>query len=67
MNVEMWLNPANNGISAQLVSDGITVYMPGLGEQACGENVGKDTRNLPNCWICFGLVDIENFKGARKS
>lgn len=38
MNVEMWLNPANQRNIAQLVSDGITVYMPGLGEQACGEN-----------------------------
>ncbi|MDT9086495.1 flavoprotein, partial [Escherichia coli] len=38
MNVEMWLNPANQRNIAQLVSDGITVYMPGLGEQACREN-----------------------------
>lgn len=38
MNVEMWLNPANQRNIAQLVSDGITVYMPGSGEQACGEN-----------------------------
>ena len=37
MNVEMWNNPANLRNIAQLASDGITVFYPNSGEQACGE------------------------------
>ena len=37
MNVEMWRNPANQRNIAQLLSDGITVFPPADGEQACGE------------------------------
>ena len=37
MNVEMWNNPANLRNIEQLVSDGITVFYPNNGEQACGE------------------------------
>ena len=37
MNVEMWNNPANLRNIEQLVSDGITVFDPNSGEQACGE------------------------------
>ena len=37
MNVEMWSNPANLRNIEQLVSDGITVFDPNSGEQACGE------------------------------
>ena len=37
MNVEMWNNPANLRNIEQLVSDGITVFYPTNGEQACGE------------------------------
>ena len=37
MNVEMWNNPANLRNIEQLVSDGITVFYPNSGEQACGE------------------------------
>ncbi|WP_373745974.1 bifunctional phosphopantothenoylcysteine decarboxylase/phosphopantothenate--cysteine ligase CoaBC [Neisseria dentiae] len=42
MNVEMWFNPANQRNIAQLLSDGITVFQPAEGEQACGETgVGR--------------------------
>lgn len=42
MNVEMWFNPANQRNIRQLVSDGITVFQPDNGEQACGETgVGR--------------------------
>ncbi|WP_373741485.1 bifunctional phosphopantothenoylcysteine decarboxylase/phosphopantothenate--cysteine ligase CoaBC [Neisseria sp.] len=42
MNVEMWFNPANQRNIAQLVSDGISVFQPASGEQACGEiGVGR--------------------------
>ena len=37
MNVEMWFNPANQRNIQQLRSDGITVFQPNSGEQACGE------------------------------
>lgn len=37
MNVEMWNNPANLRNIEQLRSDGITVFQPAHGEQACGE------------------------------
>ncbi|QEY23426.1 bifunctional phosphopantothenoylcysteine decarboxylase/phosphopantothenate--cysteine ligase CoaBC [Neisseria animalis] len=38
MNVEMWHNPANLRNIAQLCADGITVFQPANGEQACGES-----------------------------
>ncbi|ASK28362.1 bifunctional phosphopantothenoylcysteine decarboxylase/phosphopantothenate--cysteine ligase CoaBC [Neisseria chenwenguii] len=42
MNVEMWHNPANQRNIKQLISDGITVFQPASGEQACGETgVGR--------------------------
>lgn len=42
MNVEMWFNPANQRNIARLISDGITVFQPASGEQACGETgVGR--------------------------
>ena len=42
MNVEMWFNPANQRNIAQLLADGITVFQPAEGEQACGETgVGR--------------------------
>lgn len=37
MNVEMWFNPANQRNIRQLISDGIIVFQPNNGEQACGE------------------------------
>lgn len=37
MNVEMWFNPANQRNIRQLQADGITIFQPTEGEQACGE------------------------------
>ncbi|MDO4434442.1 MAG: bifunctional phosphopantothenoylcysteine decarboxylase/phosphopantothenate--cysteine ligase CoaBC [Alysiella sp.] len=37
MNVAMWRNPANQRNIAQLQTDGIHIFMPHYGEQACGE------------------------------
>ena len=58
MNVEMWFNPANQRNIRQLVSDGITVFQPDNGEQACGETVvGRMPEAaeladwLPDLWI----------------
>ena len=52
MNVEMWFNPANQRNIRQLISDGITVFQPNSGEQACGEvGVGR----MPEA---FELADL---------
>lgn len=52
MNVEMWFNPANQRNITQLVSDGITIFPPASGEQACGETgVGR----MPEA---FELADL---------
>jgi phosphopantothenoylcysteine decarboxylase/phosphopantothenate--cysteine ligase len=37
MNVEMWQNPATQRNVAQVKADGISIFGPGAGEQACGE------------------------------
>ena len=37
MNVEMWQNPATQRNVATLRADGIRIFGPGAGEQACGE------------------------------
>jgi phosphopantothenoylcysteine decarboxylase/phosphopantothenate--cysteine ligase len=37
MNVEMWENPATARNARQLRADGISIFGPGTGEQACGE------------------------------
>ena len=42
MNVEMWFNPANQRNIAQLRQDGVHIFEPASGEQACGEvGVGR--------------------------
>jgi phosphopantothenoylcysteine decarboxylase/phosphopantothenate--cysteine ligase len=37
MNVEMWEHPATQRNVAQLIDDGVSVFGPAAGEQACGE------------------------------
>ncbi|MES2150370.1 MAG: bifunctional phosphopantothenoylcysteine decarboxylase/phosphopantothenate--cysteine ligase CoaBC [Pseudomonadota bacterium] len=37
MNVEMWQNPATQRNAAQLRADGLRIFGPAAGEQACGE------------------------------
>jgi phosphopantothenoylcysteine decarboxylase/phosphopantothenate--cysteine ligase len=37
MNVEMWQNPATARNAAQLRADGVCIFGPAAGEQACGE------------------------------
>jgi phosphopantothenoylcysteine decarboxylase/phosphopantothenate--cysteine ligase len=37
MNVEMWQNPATQRNVARLVDDGVRIFGPAAGEQACGE------------------------------
>lgn len=37
MNVEMWENPATQRNVAQLIADGVRLFGPAAGEQACGE------------------------------
>ncbi|HEX4856918.1 MAG TPA: bifunctional phosphopantothenoylcysteine decarboxylase/phosphopantothenate--cysteine ligase CoaBC [Limnobacter sp.] len=54
MNVEMWNNPATQRNIAQLYADGIHVFGPAAGEQACGE-VGSG-RMLEPFEIVFQLA-----------
>jgi phosphopantothenoylcysteine decarboxylase/phosphopantothenate--cysteine ligase len=37
MNVEMWQNPATQRNAAQLREDGVVIFGPAAGQQACGE------------------------------
>lgn len=37
MNRQMWAHPATQRNRAQLIADGVAVFGPGTGEQACGE------------------------------
>jgi phosphopantothenoylcysteine decarboxylase/phosphopantothenate--cysteine ligase len=37
MNMQMWQHPATQRNMAQLIEDGVGVFGPGSGEQACGE------------------------------
>ena len=37
MNVEMWQNPATQRNARQLEEDGIVIFGPAAGDQACGE------------------------------
>ncbi len=62
MNVEMWFNSANLRNIAQLQADGITVFPPASGEQACGEvGVGRMPEAaeladlLPDLWTSKSL------------
>ena len=62
MNVEMWWNPANQRNIAQLQADGVTVFQPNVGEQACGEvGVGRMLEAaelvelLPDIWVTKSL------------
>ncbi len=62
MNVEMWFNPANLRNITQLQADGITVFQPANGEQACGEvGVGRMPEAaeladlLPDLWTTKSL------------
>lgn len=63
MNVEMWHNPANLRNIKQLQQDGITVFMPAEGEQACGESgIGRLPEAaeladlLPDAWSAKPLA-----------
>ena len=37
MNAEMWQNPATQRNVLQVIADGVKIFGPGVGEQACGE------------------------------
>lgn len=56
MNVHMWQNPANQRNIAQLHADGITLFGPASGVQACGEE--GDGRMLEAAQLADLLPDI---------
>ena len=62
MNVEMWFNPANQRNIAQLAADGVIIFQPNDGEQACGETgIGRMqeaaelAERLPDVWAAKTL------------
>ena len=64
MNVEMWRNPANLRNIAQLQADGITVFGPANGSQACSETgegrmleAAELAELLPDLWTPKLLAD----------
>ncbi|CKJ94684.1 flavoprotein [Neisseria meningitidis] len=61
MNVEMWLNPANQRNIAQLVSDGITAICRAWANRLAEKMAWEGCRNLPNCWICFRTCGHRKF------
>ncbi len=56
MNVQMWHNPANQRNIQQLQADGITVFPPAHGEQACGET--GEGRMLEAAALADWLPDV---------
>ena len=66
MNKQMWDNPPNQRNIAQLRGDGVAVFGPGTGEQACGE-VG-DGRMLEPAQLAdllIGLTQRKSLAGRR--
>lgn len=64
MNVEMWQKPATQRAIQQLIADGVHVFMPAHGEQACGEvGVGRMREPheiadlLSDVWFPKSLLD----------
>jgi phosphopantothenoylcysteine decarboxylase/phosphopantothenate--cysteine ligase len=49
MNRQMWAHPATQRNRAQLVADGVAVFGPGTGEQACAKSATAECSNPRNC------------------
>lgn len=66
MNKQMWDNPPNQRNIAQLRADGVTVFGPGHGEQACGE-VGDGRMLEPEQLfdLLAGLTQAKTLAGRR--
>ena len=54
MNRQMWSNPATQRNVAQLKADGIAIWGPAVGEQACGET--GEGRMLEACELAEAIV-----------
>ena len=66
MNVEMWFNPANQRNIAQLRQDGVHIFEPASGEQACGE-IGEGRMLEPEALaeLTEGLFVAKTLHGKR--
>ena len=66
MNKQMWDNPPNQRNIAQLRADGVAVFGPGTGEQACGE-VGDGRMLEPEqlADLLIGLSQHKSLAGRR--
>lgn len=56
MNRQMWHNPATQRNAAMLKEDGITLWGPGVGEQACGET--GEGRMLEPCELLEATIAL---------
>lgn len=54
MNRQMWSNPATQRNKQLLESDGIAIWGPGIGEQACGET--GEGRMLESCELAEAVI-----------
>ena len=60
MNRQMWSNPATQRNKQLLESDGIAIWGPGIGEQACGET--GEGRMLESCELAEAVIDALTVK-----
>jgi phosphopantothenoylcysteine decarboxylase/phosphopantothenate--cysteine ligase len=56
MNRQMWSNPATQRNKQLLESDGIAIWGPGIGEQACGET--GEGRMLEACELVEAIISV---------
>jgi len=66
MNRQMWEHPATRRNAAQLVADGVTLFGPAAGEQACGEvGLGRMLEPEELCEAVIGFFQPKRLAGRR--
>jgi phosphopantothenoylcysteine decarboxylase/phosphopantothenate--cysteine ligase len=66
MNRQMWEHPATRRNAAQLVADGVTLFGPAAGEQACGEvGLGRMLEPEELCEAVIGFFQPKLLAGRR--
>ena len=66
MNRQMWEHPATRRNAAQLAADGVTLFGPAAGEQACGEvGLGRMLEPEELCEAVIGFFQPKRLAGRR--
>lgn len=66
MNRQMWEHPATRRNAAQLAADGVTLFGPAAGEQACGEvGLGRMLEPEELCEAVIGFFQSKLLAGRR--